>query len=80
MSLDHGLTAMKAYLLTTCIIFGLITVAHVMRVVAEGMRLATDPTFVLLTLAAAALCFWGGRLLQTLQRSNRVNDMTGHVK
>lgn len=34
---------MKAYLITTGIIFGLITAAHVARVIVEGAGLAKDP-------------------------------------
>ena len=54
---------MNAYLITTGTVFGLVTLAHVWRALAEGPRLATDPLFVLLTLAAAALSFWAWRLL-----------------
>jgi len=54
---------MKAYVMTTGAIFGLITLAHLLRVMAEGPHLATDPVFILLTVAAAALCLWAGRLL-----------------
>jgi hypothetical protein len=54
----------KAYIITTGAVFGLITLAHIARVFAEGARLATEPLFVLLTVAAAALCFWACRLLR----------------
>jgi hypothetical protein len=54
---------MKAYLMTTGVLFGLITLAHLFRMVGEGAHLATDPWFLLLTAAAAALCIWAGRLL-----------------
>jgi hypothetical protein len=59
---------MKAFLITTGSVFGLITLAHIARVIAEGPRLATDPTFVLLTLVAAALCAWAFWLLRALGR------------
>lgn len=55
---------MKAYVMTTCAVFGLITLAHVLRVVAEGPRLATDPFFVLLTILSTALCLWAWRVLR----------------
>jgi len=55
---------MKAYLVTTGTVFGLIVVAHICRVFAEGPHLATDPFFLLMTLAAAALCFWAWRLFR----------------
>ena len=54
---------MKAYLIITGTVFGLIVLAHIWRVVAEGPHLATDPAFMLLTIAAAALSFWAWRLL-----------------
>ena len=55
---------MKAYLITTGTVFGLITVAHVCRFFAEGTHLAKDPVFLLLTVFAAGLCLWAFRLLR----------------
>jgi hypothetical protein len=60
---------MRAYVMTTGILFGLITMAHVWRVFEEGRGLATDPSFILLTLAAAALCLWAWRLLRLVPRA-----------
>lgn len=57
---------MRIYLMTTGVVFGLIVLAHVARVFAEGPHLATDPVFMLLTLAAAAISFWSWRLLKRL--------------
>jgi len=59
---------MKAYIMTTGAVFGLITVAHLLRVIAEGPRLMTDPFYVLLTLAAATLSVWAWRLLRLTTR------------
>lgn len=56
---------MKAYLLVTGTIFGLIAVAHVSRVVWESRLLARDPFFVALTLLSAALCVWSLRLIRS---------------
>jgi hypothetical protein len=55
---------MKAYVITTGTVFGLITLAHVLRVVEEGPRLASDPFFVLLTVLSTALCLWAWRVLR----------------
>jgi len=55
---------MKAYVLTTCVVFGLLTVAHIWRGIVEGPTLAKQPWFILITLATAALCFWALRLLR----------------
>ena len=60
---------MKAYVMTSGAIFGLITLAHVWRVFAEGPRLATEPWYVLITLAAAGLCLWAWRVLRALRRT-----------
>jgi hypothetical protein len=62
----------KAYLITTGSIFGLIAVAHAARTVAEAGRLAADPWFYLegpgLGLVAAALSVWAWRLLRRSTR------------
>jgi hypothetical protein len=60
---------MKAYVMTTGTIFGLITLAHIWRVIEEGRHLATEPFFVLLTVATAAMCAWAWRLLRLLPRT-----------
>jgi len=54
---------MRAYVMITGVIFGLITLAHIWRAVEEGPRLATEPWFILLTILAAGLCVWAVRLL-----------------
>ena len=55
---------MKAYVITTGVVFALITLAHILRVIAEGPRLLTEPLWVLLTLATAGLSLWAWRLLR----------------
>jgi len=55
---------MKTYVMTTGAIFGLLTLAHLLRIIAEGTHLATNPWYVLITVAAAALCLWAWRLLR----------------
>ena len=59
---------MKAYIITTGVIFGMITVAHLLRFVTEGSRLATEPVFILLTFLWAALCIWAWQVLRRLSR------------
>jgi hypothetical protein len=59
---------MRAYLITTGVLFALVAVAHVWRVVAESRALATDPWYVLLTILAVAMSAWAFRLLPTLPR------------
>ena len=49
---------MRVYTITSGIIFGLITVAHLLRIAAEGRHLAAEPLFLVLTLLSASLCAW----------------------
>ena len=60
---------MKAYLMTTGSVFGLLVLVHVWRAIEEGPHLATDPWYILITAAAAALGLWAWRLLRLLPRS-----------
>jgi hypothetical protein len=60
---------MKAYVMTTGVVFGLLTLAHLLRMIAEGRHVATNPLFVLITVAAASLCFWAWRLVRQTKRS-----------
>jgi hypothetical protein len=60
---------MRNYVMTTGVLFGLVTMAHIWRVFEEGSSLATDPGFILLTLAAAALSLWAWRLIRLSTRA-----------
>jgi hypothetical protein len=60
---------MKAYVMTTGVVFGLLTLAHILRIMVEGLHLARDPFYVLITLIAAGLCVWAWRLLRLSTRS-----------
>ncbi|MGI8919156.1 MAG: hypothetical protein ACR2H6_11195 [Pyrinomonadaceae bacterium] len=55
---------MKAYVITTGAIFGLITIAHLVRLVMER-RLVPDPVFIIFTLISAGLTIWAWRVLRT---------------
>lgn len=59
---------MKAYVITTGTIFGLLTVAHVRRVLQEDPHLAERPWHILITVAAAALCLWACGLVWRASR------------
>src|SRR5437762_9835947 len=62
--LGHRFTrgdTMKAYVITTGAVFALLTLAHLLRIIVEGPHLAKDPVWVLITVAAAALCLWAWR-------------------
>jgi hypothetical protein len=60
---------MKAYVMTTGAVFGLLTLAHLLRMIVEGRHVATNPLFVLFTIAAGSLCFWAWRLVRHSTRS-----------
>lgn len=55
---------MKAYVITTGAVFGLLTVVHLLRILMENRQLATDPAYVLITVASAALGIWALYLLR----------------
>jgi hypothetical protein len=59
---------MKAYLLTTVMIFALLTVLHVVHIVEDWQRRLTDPFYMALTVLAAAMGVWGVRLLRAAPR------------
>ena len=63
---DHWV---RAYVIATGAIFGLITLAHVWRVYEEGTRLLTQPGFILTTLLSAGLCLWAWRSARTLKQT-----------
>ena len=54
---------MKAYLITTAGVFGLLTLVHIWRAIEEGPRLASDPWFILITVTSTVFCLWALRLL-----------------
>ena len=56
---------MRAYLITTGTLFGLLTLVHVWRAIAETSSLATDPWYVIITILSAALSIWAWRLVVT---------------
>ena len=59
---------MKAYVITTGVIFALITLAHIVRLALESTRVLTEPIFVLFTVLSAAIAIWAMTLLRRLSR------------
>jgi hypothetical protein len=53
---------MKTYVMTTGAIFGLLTLAHVWRMI-EERQFATEPWYVLVTALSAAMSLWAWRLV-----------------
>ncbi len=62
-------TTMKAYLITTGIIFALITILHVWKAFAEGPGTAKNPFFIVLTILTTSLSVWAFRLLKISKRA-----------
>ena len=60
---------MRTYVITTGVVFGLLAVVHIWRAIEEGPHLATDPWYVLITVAAGALSLWAWRVLRSSSRS-----------
>jgi len=58
---------MRAYVMTTGILFGLLTLIHVWRYIQEGSQIV-EPFFVGITVLAAGLCLWAVRLLRSVPR------------
>lgn len=58
---------MKAYVLTTGILFALLVVAHVVRAAVEGVHVVRDPVFAISTLIAVGICAWAVRLLRRMR-------------
>jgi len=60
---------MKAYVITTGVIFVLMTLVHVWRVVVEGLQLAKEPHFILFTILSVGLAVWSWRVLRQMPHS-----------
>ena len=58
---------MKAYVITTGAVFGLLALAHVLRIAGEDARLAADPFYMAITVAAAGLCAWSVFVLRRMK-------------
>ena len=61
---------MKAYLITTGVVFGLLTIVHIWRMISEGgFHGERDPWFILITLISAAFSIWAFQLLRKSARA-----------
>jgi hypothetical protein len=59
---------MRAYVMTTGVLFGLVVLVHLWRMIEERRSLATDPGFLVITLAAAGMCVWAWQVLRRTPR------------
>ncbi len=55
---------MRAYVITTSIVFALITVAHIARIIAESTMVMRDPFFAGSTVLSIGLFAWSIKLLR----------------
>ena len=60
---------MRAYIATTGALFGVVTIAHILRMMTERPHLAQEAWYVALTAISAALCVWAFLLLKKSKRS-----------
>ncbi len=71
--LSTGSASVRAYLVVTGSLFGLLALAPLLRTIAEWSRMATDPGFLRespgIAVVAGVLCLWGCRLLWWSSRS-----------
>ena len=61
---------MKAYIITSGLIFFLIAIAHIVRVATESTHILQEPIFLVLTILAAALSVWAFVVLRRVSRSS----------
>jgi hypothetical protein len=61
--------SMRAYVMTSGGIFGLIVVAHILRMVEEGPQVARDPLYVIATIVAVGFSVWSFLLLRLRART-----------
>jgi hypothetical protein len=59
---------MRAYVITTGIVFAVLVAVHALRAIEEGPQLLKEPPFILTTLAAAVLFVWAMSLLRRSPR------------
>lgn len=59
---------MRAYIITTGVIFALITIAHVARMAMETRHVLQEPIFLVLTVLSAALSVWAVLVLRRVNQ------------
>jgi hypothetical protein len=61
---------MKVYVMTTGVVFALLTLTHLLRIIVEWPHVLREPAFLLITIAAGGLCFWAWRVLRLAKGRN----------
>jgi hypothetical protein len=62
---------MKAYLITTGILFAALAALHVWVVLQRGPALATDPWPAIVLVVAGAMSVWAGKLFYSASKGER---------
>jgi len=62
---------MKAYLITTGVLFAALAALHVYVVLQRGPALATDPWPAIVLVIAGAMTVWAGKLLYSASKGER---------
>lgn len=60
---------MKAYLVTTGVLSGLLAAVHLWRAVEEGTHVLSDPFYLVSTLVALVMCAWAWALVRRVGRA-----------
>ena len=53
---------MRLYVVTTGVLFGIVTLAHVWRMIEEGRSVAANPWYLVITILTAVLAVWAWRV------------------
>lgn len=61
--------SMKAYVITTGLVFALITVAHIARIITEGGSPLRQPIFLISSILSAGVAVWAWGVFRRLPRS-----------
>jgi hypothetical protein len=69
---------MRSYVITTGVLFALLVVAHIWRIFGENPRLASDPWYLAITAACAALAVWAWVVLRRSGHGTDVGKSRGH--
>jgi hypothetical protein len=59
---------MKTYVITTGVLFGLLTIAHIVRMFTENHELSMDPWYLAITALTAVFCVWAFTVLRRAPR------------
>jgi hypothetical protein len=71
---------MRTFVATAGSLFGLIFIAHVLRLAMEGLGPLSDPVFILTSIASIGLFAWAAILLSSSRASRSQRDAFGKQK